>query len=150
MKNMFLLPKYFHTIGWLLLILFVPLGLLTMFQEFSFEFLDLGINMSDEPFLSDNENITNELAATGTLVGFLFISMARTSLEDEYIMSLRLHAWMLSMSLYSVVVFVQIWVFYGFGFVYALTFNMYLPFLFFYAWFRISLYRSKSMVSYDQ
>lgn len=150
MKNRLLLPRQYHTIGWLLLILFIPLGLLTMFQEFAFDFLDIAIRSGDEFLMPAQENFTNELAATGTLLGFLFISLARTKVEDEYIMSLRLHAWMLSMSLYSVVVFIQIWAFYGFGFVYALTFNMYLPFLFFYAWFRISLYRAKKMVSYDQ
>jgi hypothetical protein len=152
MKKEKLLPPIYHSVGWVLLLLFVPLGIATMFWEFNWEWLEFTIRSTKEnSFLeSSEENFTNELAALGALLGFVLITFSALKKEDEWTTYLRLQSWKVSMIIYAIVAAIQVLLFYGFNFVYALSFNMYLPFLFYYIWFRSKWWIAQKQLRHEE
>ncbi|TVQ50761.1 MAG: hypothetical protein EA362_01580 [Saprospirales bacterium] len=139
MENIYLLPNRYHLIGWILLITFLPLGLLFLFGNFELTFLEVEIPWRKEGdfFLPKKENFSNELFALGTLFGMVFISLARLKKEDEFTKMVRLKSWHFAMLLYTFCLIIAIVFFYEFNFWYALVFCIYLPFIFFYIRFRL-------------
>ena len=139
MENIYLLPNRYHLIGWILVIIFLPLGLWHLFGNFEFSFLEVEIPWGEqgEFFLPKKENFSNELFALGTLFGLVFISLARLKEEDEFTKMVRLKSWHFAMLLYTFSLIIAIVFFYDVDFIVALAFCIYLPFVFFYIRFRL-------------
>lgn len=140
MKHHLLLPKYYHWMGWLVLLGAIPLGLASLFWEFEFGFLSVEMAREADFFTSQSENFTNELAGLGALIGLIFICQASTKREDEFTQWLRLHSWHMAILLYALALAAVLLIFYNFDYLLALILVSYLPFLIFYFWFRGSLF----------
>ncbi|TVR85788.1 MAG: hypothetical protein EA411_12230 [Saprospirales bacterium] len=152
MKNIYLLPNSYHLIGWILVVIFIPLGISHLFWNFEFSFLEVKFPWREGGFLNPPkvENLSNELFALGSLFGLVFISLARLKEEDEFTKMVRLKSWHFSMLLYTACLIVAIVFFYDFGFVYALIFCIYLPFVFFYLRFKLYMIRLNRATAVEQ
>ncbi len=130
MKSRFLLPPRYRLVGWLILVPFLVLGILSVHLDYEVPWL--GVNVSipgsfGEGFFedSDYENFTNEIAAIGVLIGLLFIAFSKEKVEDEYIAKLRLDSLLVAVLGNYALLFLAIVFLYGFNFFYALVYNMY-------------------------
>ncbi|MFD2571762.1 hypothetical protein ACFSUS_14040 [Spirosoma soli] len=100
MKTKWLFPHRYRLIGWLIFLPAVILGLATLYAGFSVSWLvasilnepitiDLGNSKTN---LVEIQNLTDELASIGVIVGLLLIAFSREKVEDEMIGQLRLEA----------------------------------------------------------
>ncbi len=151
MESRFLIAYKYRRIGWIILIPFLILGLLSVHLDYQIAWLGADINIPgafgdvlfDEP---THENFTNELAAIGVLIGLLMIAFSREKVEDEYIAKLRLDSLMLAVLGSYALLLVAIVFLYGFLFFYALVYNMYTVLILFIArfnWVKRRLNRSE-------
>ena len=126
MKSRFLLPNKYRRIGWIILIPFLVLGILSVHMDYEIGWLSF--KLRPESGMFDNpefENFTNELAAIGVMIGLIFIAFAREKVEDVYIMKLRLDSLVVAVLVNYLLLLLAILFLYGFGFFYALVYNMY-------------------------
>lgn len=86
-----LLPRAFSTIGWILLVPSLLLGIFIIFIEPGGSFWGS---------YSIVETIVNDIAIIGSALGALFITCARLRHEDEMTTSLRLHSLLLAIYIY--------------------------------------------------
>nr|MBS0038331.1 hypothetical protein [Saprospiraceae bacterium] len=151
--NSLLLPQRYHLIGWIFLLIFLPLGLGVLFWEVEFDFFNLYFPWREGGGIFDlpkTENLTNEIAALGVLLGLVFICLARTKNEDEFIGLLRLKSWHTAIIVYAVVLGLTIVFIYGIEFFRVLVICIYLPFVFFYIRFRWFLMRLKKSMKHEE
>ena len=149
MQSRFLLPHRYRTIGWVVLIPFLILGVLSVHMDFELEWLSFRLRptnagMFDNP---EYENFTNELAGIGVLIGLIFIAFAREKVEDEFVMKLRLDSLLVAVLANCALLFLSIVLLYGFGFFYALVYNMYTLLILFIARFYWVKSRQAKMLS---
>lgn len=85
-----LLPRAFSTIGWILLVPSLLLGIFIIFIEPG----------SSWGFYGTGEVIVNDIAIIGSALGALFVTCARLRQEDEMTMALRLHSMLLAIYIY--------------------------------------------------
>lgn len=88
----FLFPRVFRTIGWILLVPTLLLGIMLLDGRLSFSDI--------------TQTIVNDAAITGIALGSLFITCSRERIEDEMTGAIRLNA--LLSSLYCYVAFLII------------------------------------------
>ncbi len=126
-----LLPHYFQKIGWILFIPASILGLLTLFLEFEFSWLEFS-KVRNSGFLVDSdENLTNELAILGLFVSLFFISFSKEREEDELIQKIRLDSILFGCYGYFLLNINSAFLFYGADYLSFMFFNMFsLPILF--------------------
>jgi hypothetical protein len=141
MKNAPLLAPRFRWIGLALFIPFAILGALNLFQDFEFAFLHLQVSTKD--ISASNQNLTDEVALTGCIIGLLLVSFARVRFEDEFIHLLRLEAWQWAVLIHFVVLLIGIWTVYDFGFLYIMIGNMLTVLVIFLLRFHYLLYRQR-------
>ena len=130
MNSRFLLPHKYRLTGWIILIPFLILGILSVHLDYEIPWLGVRVSIPGsfgEGFFqdSDYENFTNEVAALGVLIGLLFIAFSREKIEDEYIAKLRLDSLLVAVLGNYLLLFLAIVLLYGFNFFYALVYNMY-------------------------
>jgi hypothetical protein len=142
MKRYLLLPARFRWIGLALLIPFAFLGIMSLYHDFEFSWL--AVSTPNKGIFHSQQNLTDELALSGTIVGLLFMSFARTRFEDEFIHSLRLEAWQWAVVINYAVLFVAIWAIYDEHFFYFMVYNMLTVLLIFLLRFHFLLYRHRS------
>jgi len=82
-------------------------------------------------FQDDDENFTNELALTMTLIGLLLLSFTNEKEEDERTRLIRLEAFQWSILVNFFIVLLGNWVFYGGDFFYLMIANLFTPLLVF-------------------
>jgi len=128
MKTNYLLPHRLKAIGWMLLIPAAVLGIMVIFLDYRFSFLDLKImsllptkfNMSNMPpdrFMGIIENnLTDELAAAFFIVGAIFAGFSREKDEDEYIAKIRLESLMWATYINYGILVISMFLFYEFVF----------------------------------
>lgn len=138
MNNNLLIPTKYKVIGWIVLLIFVPLGLSTMIWEFSIPGFNLPHTGTD---LLNGYNLTNELALAGIIVGLLMVAFAKEPNEDEYISFIRLKAWQWSVLFSYLLLFVINWAAYNLYFFYAMVFNMFTVLIIFIGKFYFSIYK---------
>ena len=100
MKTKWLFPHRYRLIGWLIFVPSVILGIAVMYADFQISWLTA--SFLNEPMkivmgtsttnLVDVQNLTDEMAGLGIIVGLLLIAFSREKIEDEMIGQLRLEA----------------------------------------------------------
>lgn len=143
MKSKLLLPYRFKWIGLLLFVLFLLLGLLVMYGDFRLDFLDVDFGRSPGLFTSGNNNLTDELVLTGTIVSLLLIAFAKEKDEDEYLHFVRLESWQWAVLINFVLLILATWLFYDFDFLNVMVYNMLTVLVIFIIRFQFIVYRSK-------
>lgn len=142
MLTKILLPNRFQKLGWLLLLPFAALLFATSYLEFYFSWLEVDVR-EGALFEESRENFTNELAMVGVFVSLFLIAFSREKEEDEYIQKLRLDSLLLACYANTFILIMGTMLFYGFGFLEFMGYNMFTIQLLFIARFKWVLYRQK-------
>lgn len=130
MKNRLLLsPKA----KWMGLALFLPAFVLGFaFVIFNYELPFLNVDLKDWMFLmkeeglfqSTNNNLTDEIALSFTVIGLLLITFSREKTEDEFIQKIRLESLQWAVLVSYLLLIVSTWFIYGTPFFIAMIANL--------------------------
>lgn len=150
MKTKWLFPHRFRLIGWLIFVPSAVLGLAALYADFNLSWLVaemLNESMTIESgnsvtHLVNTQNLTDEIAAIGVIVGLLLIAFSREKVEDEMINQLRLEALQWSVYANYIVLGIAILTIYDTAFFNVMVYNMFTVLLVFIARFRWLLYRN--------
>jgi hypothetical protein len=158
MKTKLLFPNRFKRIGWILLVPSTILGILIIFTDFSFEFLDLKVfSIYSESFLGpdtifgfEKNNITDEIAGILFIIGAIFVAFSRERNEDEFIAKTRLESlvWATYIN-YAILIFCFIF-FYSTGFFLVMIINMFTILIFFIFRFYLILYITNKSLGHEK
>jgi FlaA1/EpsC-like NDP-sugar epimerase len=139
MKTKLLFPYRFKKVGWILLVPSTILGILCIFYDFSFDFLDVKVFaiFSDDFFGSDTvfglgkNNITDEIVGVLFIIGALFVAFSKEKNEDEFIEKTRWESlvWATYIN-YFILIFCFLF-FYNTSFLWVMIFNMFTILIFF-------------------
>jgi hypothetical protein len=150
MKTKWLFPHRFRLVGWVIFIPSAVLGLANMYADFNLSWLVA--DFLNEPFtlnsghstehLVNIQNLTDEIAAIGVIIGLLLIAFTRERLEDEMIGQLRLEALQWSVYANYIVMAIAILTLYDNAFFNVMVYNMFTVLLVFIGRFRWLLYRN--------
>lgn len=126
MSSIPLLPRWFRTVGLIVIGPAVILGLKVLNHEFYFEWLSVN-NFHHHPpdFGTSGENFTNELAAIVNLLALLFIAFSRLKIEDEYSSQLRLKALYIAVWVNYLMFMLAVFLVYGADFWSVTMYNVY-------------------------
>ena len=121
-----------------------------MYADFNLNWLV--VNFLNEPFtinsgqstghLVNIQNLTDEIAAIGVIVGLLLVAFSREKVEDEMIGQLRLEALQWSVYANYIVLAIAILTLYDTAFFTVMVYNMFTVLLVFISRFRWLLYRN--------
>jgi small-conductance mechanosensitive channel len=158
MKTKLLFPNRFKRIGWILLVPSTILGILIIFNDFSFDFLDLKVFavFSDDFFGSDTifglvkNNITDEIVGILFIIGALFVAFSKEKQEDEFIAKTRLESLVWATYINYVILILCFMFFYDGGFWWVMIINMFTILIFFIFRFYLILYMSKKSLSHEK
>ena len=100
MTTRLLFPYRFRLIGWLIFVPFALLGLAYLYADFQLDWLVIPrlnkltriVTSMSETNLTEVQNLTDEVAGIGVIVGLLFVAFSREKTEDEMSTVLRLEA----------------------------------------------------------
>ncbi len=141
MKKIISLPPRSVWIGLAIFIPFSVLGFLSLNQDFEIGWLSVVIDK--DKFFFGKQNLTDELALTGCIIGLLLMSFARTKNEDEFIQTLRLQAWQWAVLFHFVLLLVAIWTIYNEHFLTFMVYNMLTVLIIFLGRFHYLLYKNR-------
>jgi len=147
MLTKILLPHKFQMIGW---IMFFPLAILLVlnsFFEYEMEWMTWEDFRMAENFLANYENFTNESAIVGTFLSLFFIAFSKEKQEDEYIQKLRLDSLLIAFYVYGFLTVLGTLVFYSFGYLEFMGFNMFSIQLVFILRFRWVMHRQQRILN---
>ncbi|MBN7811903.1 hypothetical protein J0A68_13190 [Algoriphagus sp. H41] len=142
MLTKILLPHRYQKLGWVLLLPFALLLFANNYFDFNLAWLEFDVRKGNL-FEESRENFTNELAMIGVFVSLFLIAFSRERQEDEYIQKLRLDSLLLACYAHTFILVVGTVLFYGFGFLEFMGYNMFTIQLLFIARFRWVLHRQK-------
>lgn len=149
MLTKILLPHKYQLIGWILFLPFASLLFAENYLSFGFSWLEFEFAREDGFFGSSKENFTNELALVGVFISLFLIAFSREKEEDEYIQKLRLDSLLLACYVNTFILILGTLLFYGFGYLEFMGYNMFTIQLIFIARFRWVLYKQqKSMLAF--
>ncbi len=150
MKTNYLLPKKWKIIGWILLLIGLILGTITLMKSYEVDWFSFKvIALYNEPFsgapgfFQTTENsLFDELACLLIILGGMLVAFSKEKVEDEFINKLRKDSlvWALIVN-YLILVLAVICV-YDITFFHILVFNMFTPILFYI--FRFNFLKLKS------
>jgi len=142
MLTKILLPHRYHLIGW---ILFLPFAVLLFSENYlSFSFPWLEFVASKNGLLGDSkENFTNEFALIGVFISLFLIAFSREKEEDEYIQKLRLDSLLMAFYVNTFILILGTLIFYGFGYLEFMGYNMFTIQLIFIGRFRWVLFKQQ-------
>ena len=138
MKTFWLFHHSMKIWGWIILVPFLTLGLFWLYADFEFSFLSFDIGSS---FLSSDQNLTDELASVGIIIGLLIIGFSKVINEDELILRIRSESlqWALITN-YGLVLLSVIFI-YNEGFFTVMVYNMFTPLLVYVVIFQFRLWK---------
>ncbi len=142
MKNRFLFPHHYRRLGWLIFSPSLILGLVCMYSDFQFDFLDLQLSKATLGSIFDTAklNFTDEIASIGIIIGLLFIAFSKEKIEDEFITRLRLESLQFAVYLNYAILILQIIVVHNTAFFDIMVYNMFSILLLFIIRFRAIIY----------
>lgn len=150
MKTVRLFPNSIRPIAWLLLLPATALGLVHMYNDFSWSLLDFNhswvAKIYGQDFLAGNLNFTDELAALGILLGLLLLNFSAEKREDEWSASLRLRALSWAVWVHYLVLIVAIIVVHGSDFFTVMVYNMFTLLVLFGLRFRFLLWKAAKQI----
>lgn len=140
MLTKILLPHRFQKFGWIFLLPFAALLFANNYFDFSFSFLEFSVR-DGALFEDSEENFTNEIALIGVFVSLFLIAFSREREEDEFIQKLRLDSLLVACYANTFILIIGTALFYGFGYLEFMGYNMFTIHLIFIARFRWVLYK---------
>ena len=147
MKNNYLLPQKFKTIGLILLVPTLLLAILYLFYDFEFAFLDLSVfSMADSNIFNQTSifhfiknNLTNELIAFFSIISLLCIAFSKQKIEDELVAEIRLKSLVWATYINYFILVFCIFFFYELAFFWVMMLNMFTILIFFIFHFNLRL-----------
>ena len=143
MISRLLFPSRFKTIGLVILIPFLALGIAFRFFEFGISGLTMHMN-GQTIFGGSVQNLTDEVALTGIIVGLLMIAFAREKQEDEFINKIRLESLQWAVLVNYILLLAATWLVYDVAFIDVMMYNMLTVLIFFIIRFHVILWKNKS------
>ena len=141
MKTNYLISNKYKTLGWILLLGGLILGIFTYLNEYDSDLLTvpvLTVYHSDNLYTDGNgffkiieNSILDEIAALAIIIGGLIVGFSKEKIEDEFIYKLRKDSLVWAMLFNYTVLILAIVFVYNFSFFDVLVFNMFTPILFF-------------------
>lgn len=142
MLTKILLPHRFQKFGWFLILPFAALLFANNYFDFNLAWLEF--DLREGAFFEDSkENFTNEIAMIGVFVSLFLIAFSREKEEDEYIQKLRLDSLLVACYANTFILIIGTMLFYGFGFLEFMGYNMFTIQLIFIGRFRWVLHKQK-------
>lgn len=154
MLTKILLPHTYQKIGWIMILPFSVLLFAVHYLGFEFYWLSLPDFQSAEEgfpklFDPDKTNYSYEFALIGVFVALFFLAFSKEKQEDEYIQKLRLDSLLIAFYLNTFILILGTLLFYGFGYLEFMGYNMFTIQLVFIARFKWVLYQQrKSILSF--
>lgn len=142
MLSKILLPHRFQKFGWILFLPFSALLFANNYFDFNFSFLEFNIR-EGSLFEDSKENFTNEFALIGVFMSLFLISFSREKEEDEFIQMLRLDSLLVACYTNTFILIIGTLLFYSFGYLEFMGYNMFTIQLIFIGRFRWVLHRQK-------
>lgn len=147
MKTKLLFSHRYRLIGWLIFVPFAILGLATMYLDYEMSWLSFGPSYSIIGTGLVPNNLTNELAGIGVIIGLMLIAFSREANEDEMTNYLRLQALQWSVYLNYSILLLAILLVYDTAFFSIMVYNMFTVLLVFIARFRWLIYRTNKLLA---
>lgn len=159
MKIHYLFPYSFKFIGLIILIPSLILGALFVFFDIQLEVFNAKVPalLADDLFGPQKDaltiiknNITDEIAAIGLIVGALFFAFSREKLEDEYIAKIRLESLVWAVYLnYTVLILCFLFI-YNFSFLQVMLYNLFTILIFFILRYQWKKYQLKKQMRHEE
>jgi hypothetical protein len=129
-------------VGWLLAVPSFVLGMLYLFINLEFSFLEFQIRSEHQTDLlkGEIENFTNELIGILLIIGLNLIAFSKEKLEDEWVAQTRLESLQWGVYINSLVMIVSLLFLYGSDFLTVMTFNLFTVLFFFIIRFHYIIY----------
>ena len=124
MRSKFLLAPKFKVIGWVMLLIFLALGILVYFFDFRIDALTIKPDTRSGNLFDNMVNFTDEIALTGIIVALLFISFGKERNEDEFINHTRLESWQAAIFINYILLLIAVWLIHGTRFLDVMMYNM--------------------------
>ncbi len=145
MLTKILLPHRYQKLGWLLLLPFAVLLFATTYLDFELSWLSISLAESQggipDFFDPEKENFSFEFAMIGVFLSLFLIAFSKEKEEDEYIQKLRLDSLLVACYTHTFILIIGTLVFYGFGFLEFMGYNMFTIQLIFIGRFKWVLYK---------
>ncbi|PZV80243.1 hypothetical protein CLV31_1128 [Algoriphagus aquaeductus] len=142
MLTKILLPHRYQLLGWIFILPFAALLFANNYFDFNFAWLELEFR-EGALFEDSKENFTNELALMGVFISLFLIAFSREKEEDEYIQKIRLDSLLIACYANTFILIIGTLIFYGFGYLEFMGYNMFTIQLIFIARFRWVLNRDR-------
>ena len=141
MKKLYLLPHYCRSIGYVLLVSFLALGIAYMGWGYELPWLQYDRMPRGSGLDFSNNNFTDEVACIGIIVSLILIAFSKEKIEDEAIQFFRLEALQWAVYANYLVLILSILLCYGVKFFIVMTYNMFTILIIFIIRFRFVLYQ---------
>ncbi len=144
-----LLPNYLKKAGWVLLLLATMIGILIIFFDLEFSWLNTKMfAVYNHEFFGKSEffkvietNLTNTVVGTLFIIGGLLVGFSKEKTEDEFIEKLRLSSLIWAVWLNSFLLILSFIFIYGSGFLSVMIYNMFTVLIFFILRFNVVMMR---------
>ncbi|MFN8208016.1 MAG: LPXTG cell wall anchor domain-containing protein [Bacteroidales bacterium] len=160
MKTRLLFPHRCKRIGWILLIPSTVLGILILFFDFKFDFMDSKLFTiysqgfpGDHPVwfgLTGNGNYSPTIAGILFVLGAILVAFSKEKEEDEFIAKTRLESLVWATYINYAVLAICFLFFFNMEFLLVMIFNMFTILIFFIARFYYILYKSKKSLGHEK
>lgn len=158
MKTKFLFPNQCKRIGWILLIPSIILGVLIIFFDYKFKFMDSnvftiysdGFGVKKTIFGFFEGNYVNTIAGILFLVGAILVAFSKEKHEDEFIAKTRLESLVWAVYVNYAILALCTLLFFNLEFLLVMIFNMYTILIFFIIRFYYILNKSKKSLYHEK
>lgn len=158
MKTKFLFPNHYKRLGWILLVPSSVLGILIIFFDYTFDFLNSQVFTIYTNGFGGEEtimglfkgNYANTIVGILFLIGAILVAFSKEKQEDEFIAKTRLESlvWATYVN-YSVLAFCMLF-FFNLEFLMVMIFNMFTVLIFFILRFYYILYKTNKSLSHEK
>ncbi|WP_080058570.1 hypothetical protein [Spirosoma aerolatum] len=136
MKTKWLFPHSYRLIGWLIFVPCFVIGIAFFYADVKIPFLTVPFAGWKIPGDVIPQNLTDEMACIGVIIGLMFIAFSREKTEDEMISQLRLEALQWSVYVNYLILAIAILTVYDNAFFNVMIYNMFTVLLVFIIRFR--------------
>lgn len=148
MKTNPLLPHRFKTIGWLLFVPSLLLGIAIITTDYRPGFLNVSLpnlltQLNGSSLTNNHVNLANTLAGVLLIIGGLLLVLSKEKQEDEYIAGLRLNALLWAVVVNYLLLLAAFLLLYNINFLQVMIYNMFTILLIFILRFHFLLYQAK-------
>lgn len=125
MKTKWLFPHAYRLVGWLIFIPSFVVGIASLYGALTIQALTLQGGLLAGISGDTTNNLTDELAGIGVIIGLLLIAFSKERLEDEMISQLRLEALQWSVYANYLILAIVILTVYDTAFFSVMIYNMF-------------------------